>query len=105
MAMNKLRGWVSLLAGCLLLPALGVRAESPARLAWVEPMKKVHARFKGTPGTFAHFGDSITVSFAFWAPLVQEPKKMDAATARDYARVKHYLRPECWHRWKGPDYG
>ena len=43
---------------------------------WLEPMKKVHARFTGTPGTFAQFGDSITVSMAFWAPLRGEPKNM-----------------------------
>ena len=36
---------------------------------WVEPMKQVHARFTGSRGTFALFGDSITVSLAFWAPL------------------------------------
>src|SRR5262245_22438732 len=44
--------------------------------SWVEAMKQVHARFKGTPGTFAHFGDSITVTMAFWAPLRGEPKGM-----------------------------
>ena len=32
-------------------------------------MKKVHARFRGTEGYVAQFGDSITYSMAFWSPL------------------------------------
>jgi lysophospholipase L1-like esterase len=88
----------------VLLPA-GVRADEPGKAAWVEPMRKVHARFKGAPGTFAHFGDSITVTMAFWAPLAQPPQKMNDATARDYELVKKYLKPECWNKWKGSAYG
>ena len=37
--------------------------------AWVPAMKKVHAEFKGKPGTVVQFGDSITYSMAFWSPL------------------------------------
>ena len=95
------------LTALLLLPA-GASAEPPAKRgkpAWVEPMRKVHARFKGKAGTFAQFGDSITVTMAYWAPLSQPPKKMDPATTLDYVLVKKYLKPECWGRWKGPDYG
>ncbi len=32
--------------------------------AWVASMKAVHEKFKGQRGTFAQFGDSITVSRA-----------------------------------------
>ena len=46
----------------LFVLASPVRAADPE---WVEPMKKVHAKFSGTPGTFALFGDSITVSLGF----------------------------------------
>jgi len=72
---------------------------------WVAPMKSVHARFTGQPGTLAHFGDSITVTMAYWAPVADKPRNMDDATARGQARVKSYLRPECWRSWKGPKFG
>jgi lysophospholipase L1-like esterase len=73
--------------------------------AWVEPMKKVRARFTGTPGTFAQFGDSITVSLAFWAPLQGEPKGMPDEMARAHRLVKAYMKPDCWAKWRGPAYG
>jgi GDSL-like lipase/acylhydrolase family protein len=78
---------------------------STASAYWIEPMKKVHARFTGTKGTFAHFGDSITVSMAFWAPLASDPKKMSPEMTEAHRLVKHYLKPECWNRWKGPEFG
>ena len=37
--------------------------------AWVPSMKAVHQKFQGERGTFAQFGDSITVSRAFWSGL------------------------------------
>jgi lysophospholipase L1-like esterase len=30
---------------------------------------------------------------------------MDEATAKDYERVKKHLKPECWNKWKGSEYG
>jgi lysophospholipase L1-like esterase len=83
-------------------PALNKVDEKPS---WVEPMRQVHARFKGTPGTLACFGDSITVTMAFWAPLAGQPKDMPPEMARAHALVKGYLKPECWAGWKGPGYG
>ena len=68
-------------------------------------MRNVHARFTGTKGTFAQFGDSITVTMAFWTPLQGEPKNMSAEIASVHARVKTYLKPECWGKWKGPAFG
>jgi hypothetical protein len=68
-------------------------------------MKKVHARFKGTPGTFAQFGDSITVTMAFWAPLQYEPKKMSDEMKTAHELVKGYVKADCWSKWKGPEYG
>lgn len=85
--------------------AEAVREQPGQSQPWVEAMRKVHARFTGTPGTFAHFGDSITVTMAFWAPLAGAPKNMDAEMTRALALVKGRLRPECWSRWKGPDFG
>lgn len=72
---------------------------------WVEPMKKVHARFTGEKGTFAHFGDSITVTMAFWTPLAYDPKGMNATTAQALKLVKSHMKPKCWREWKGHEYG
>jgi len=104
--------------GTLVLGALGTawtaeipRNISPAAEArsdsnyWVEPMKKVHARFTGVKGTFAHFGDSITVTMAFWTPLAGNPKDMSAEMARAHQLVNGYQKTECWSRWKGPEFG
>jgi hypothetical protein len=72
---------------------------------WVEPMKKVHARFTGEKGTFAHFGDSITVSRAFWSGLKWSQKNMDKPTQAAFELVKAYMKDACWADWKGPQYG
>src|SRR5262249_3046646 len=98
-----------LLAVPLCLSAPRGRAEpaedKKGEASWVEAMKKVHARFKGTPGTFAHFGDSITISMAHWAPLRGEPKKMSKDMARAHKLVKGYMKEDCWAKWKGPKFG
>ena len=86
----------------LVLVAIPSYADDPA---WVGPMKEVHARFTGTPGTLAGFGDSITVTMAFWAPLQGEPKNMPDDMKAAHALVKGYLKPECWAKWKGPAHG
>src|SRR5687767_14102471 len=54
------------------------KSKSDAEPAWVRPMRQVHARFTGKAGSFALFGDSITVSLAFWAPLRHDRKNMSA---------------------------
>lgn len=61
---------LSALAACAApaAPAGGAGSRA-ADGAWMEAMKKVHAGFQGTPGHVAQFGDSITYSMAFWAPL------------------------------------
>lgn len=74
-------------------------------MMWVEPMKQVHTRFKGKPGTLALFGDSISVSLAFWSPLRGEPKNMPPEMAAAHKIVTVYQRPECWSEWRGPQYG
>ena len=86
-----------------------VAATPPAKALetkyWVEPMRKVHANFKGDKGTFAHFGDSITVSMAFWASLSWNRKNMDDATQADFTLVKGHMKEACWREWKGPAFG
>jgi|SRR6266850_2147308 len=79
-----------------------IAAESPP---WVEPMKRVHARFHGTNGTFAQFGDSITITMAFWAPLAGSPKEMNPEMTKALKLVKACQKPECWEKWKGPQFG
>jgi hypothetical protein len=80
------------------------QAGIPRDGSWVEPMQRVHARFRGTNGTFAHFGDSITVTMAFWTPLQGQPKNMNPALSHAHQVVRSYQKPECW-RWKGPEFG
>jgi len=72
---------------------------------WVEPMAAVHARFIGEKGTFAHFGDSITVTMAFWAPLPHSVRNAPEEMEQALRLVKGHLRPECWQDWKGPEFG
>jgi hypothetical protein len=71
---------------------------------WVEPMKQVHAKFKGEKGTLATFGDSITVSLAFWAPL-RNGKNMSPAAEAAFKLVNGRMKPECWDKWRGPAFG
>lgn len=73
--------------------------------AWRDATAEVHARFHGRPGTFAHFGDSITDTLAFWTPLKYARKNAPPEVERAYKTVEAYLRPECWRDWKGPEFG
>jgi hypothetical protein len=100
-----------LLALVVFLPVQPTGAQSPSSggsVSWVEPMRKVHARFTGKPGTFAHFGDSITVSQAFWSrlkPTSGGRRNLSPEAERAFALVNSYMQPECWDKWKGGDYG
>lgn len=86
----------------LAAPASAPAADPPE---WVGPMKQVRAKFTGTPGTLALFGDSITHSLAFWAPWEYAPKTLPADLARDLDTVRKHVKPECWRAWRGPAYG
>lgn len=91
----------------LTLPVRGLEAVAAQtdRPAWAVAMANVHARFRGRPGTFAHFGDSITESLAFWTPLKSVRNNAPPEMEQAFRRVDAYLRPECWRDWKGPDFG
>ena len=82
-------------------------ADDPASQSgyWLDAMKRVHARFTGSKGTFAQFGDSISFTMAFWAPMTAKPRHMDQRAASAYERVAAHIKPECWSRWKGPGFG
>jgi len=68
-------------------------------------MKNVYAKFTGKKGTFAHFGDSITVTMAFWTPLSYMRKNASEEMETTYRLVEKYMARECWRDWKGPQYG
>jgi lysophospholipase L1-like esterase len=72
--------------------------------AWVAPMREVHAKFTGKPGTFAQFGDSITVTYAYWAPLQHDRKNLDGVGKRAWERVNAHTLKDCW-QWKGALFG
>ena len=72
--------------------------------AWVASMKTVHEKFKGQRGTFAQFGDSITVSRAFWFGLRYAPQNTSPQMAQALGLVKDYMLEDCWD-WKGPEFG
>jgi len=98
-------------AGCLglaillgVLVGLGGWIGADNELEWVEAMRRVHQKFSGQKGTFAQFGDSITVTMAFWAPLPYARKNAPPEMERAFQIVNTYMRPECW-RWKGPEFG
>ena len=90
------------------LTAVTFAAPAAARAgedAWVEEMKKVHARFAGKGGTFAQFGDSITITMAYWSSLRGGGRNMNAETTAAFKRVEGYMKEECWSGWKGPEFG
>jgi lysophospholipase L1-like esterase len=103
------------LAALLALASLSLLHAEPATLPgptgapdtadWVEAMTRIHSRFTGTRGTFAQFGDSITYTMAFWAPLAYEARNMTAEGAQAHERVKRHMKPECWREWKGAEFG
>ncbi len=76
----------------------------PSTADWVEPMRRVHARFTGQPGTFAQFGDSITDSRAFWFSLKWKREDASPEMLADFELVQGHMLDDCWDR-KGPEYG
>ncbi|MDB5306847.1 MAG: hypothetical protein JWO38_1049 [Gemmataceae bacterium] len=91
-----------------LAPVVALVVISPARAAdpaWVGPMKTVHAKFTGTPGTLGLFGDSITNSLAFWSGWEFAPKTLDPDQAKDLETVRGHMKADCWRKWRGPEYG
>jgi lysophospholipase L1-like esterase len=91
----------------VVLVCLGASAaDTPTREAWVEPMKAVHAKFKGEKGTLALFGDSITISLAFWASFdTPNVKGGSAEMTNSLALVRSYMKKQCWREWRGPEFG
>jgi len=76
---------------------------------WIEPMREVHRRFQGKPGTLAQYGDSITVTMAYLAPLAwgekMEPKSCPPAMRKDLDLIEGYSDRQLWRDWKGGEWG
>lgn len=90
-----------LLAGWPSAPCVAAEPEA----SWVEAARRTHARFQGQAGTLAQFGDSITVTQAFWSPLRYERRNAPPTLEQAFRRVNAWIRPECWSGWKGPAFG
>jgi lysophospholipase L1-like esterase len=95
----------ALFAAVSIAAIAGAAAEPPKADAWVAAMREVHAKFTGKRGRLALFGDSITVSLAFWAPMSGEPQGMSPQLTEDWKVVKQHQRPECWRQWRGSEFG
>jgi len=99
---------VLILLICLISPAGQTAPAKPAQSDgpyWAEAMTQVHEKFSGEKGTFAHFGDSITVTLAFWTPLLYSRKNAPPEMMQDYELVRAYLKKDCWRDWKGGQFG
>jgi hypothetical protein len=81
--------------------AMAAGADDP----WVEPMRKVHAKFTGQSGTVAQFGDSITITMAFFVPLQYGIRNVPADVKPAHDWIRGYVQGRCWRGWKGPQFG
>ena len=92
------------IALCCACMAADAQTAGPNADVWVPAMKKVHAKFDGEQGTYALFGDSITVSKAFWFGLQYTRKDADAKMTKAFELVNGYMLEDCWD-CRGPKYG
>ena len=90
----------SIVLFCAPLSAQAQTTGSDAKV-WVPAMKKVNAKFSGEQGTLALFGDSITVSRAFWFGLQSNRKNASADMTKAFELVNNYMFEDCWDR-RGP---
>ena len=90
------------LVGILACLPSATRAAEPE---WAEPMRQVHKTFKGQRGTVAQFGDSITITMAFFVPLQYQTRNVPAELAEAKPWIRKYVQARCWRGWKGPQYG
>jgi hypothetical protein len=95
--------WLTM-ALCCAGMAAQPRPAGPDAKVWVPAMKKVNAKFNGEQGTLALFGDSITVSRAFWFGLQYTRKNADAEMVKAFELVNGYMLEDCWDR-RGAKYG
>src|SRR4030042_7031439 len=75
--------------------------QKKAKPYWAGAMAQAHSKFSGQKGTFAHFGDSITVTLAFWTPLLYSRKNAPPEMEQAYELVKAYMNEQLWRDGKG----
>lgn len=92
---------VALAAAAVALAAMPCRSDD---YGWVEPMREIHGKHDGEAGVLAQFGDSITHSMAFWAPLQWRADNLSPEGQAAYDLIKSHQQEPCY-RWKGPDRG
>jgi len=68
----------------------------------VDELKRVHARFHGTPGTVARWGDQLTATPEFFAPLREPHRNVDEPTAALLRGLQGRLARGCWD-WQAED--
>jgi hypothetical protein len=88
---------------------IAVQLAPPPGDYWVEPMREVHARFKGKAGTLAQYGDSITVTMAFlagysWGDKITA-RNMTPEVRKEMDLVEKYSNLVLWREWKGGGWG
>ena len=76
---------------------------------WVEPMRQIHKRFKGKPGTLAQYGDSITVTMAFLSGFSYgkgiTAKNCTPEVQAELDAITSYADRTLWRQWKGWRWG
>jgi len=101
--------FLAALAGVMLPCGTNVAQELSSDDYWVEPMREVHRKFKGTPGTLGQYGDSITVTMAFLAGYSYgdeiAPENCPAEVKKELNVVAEYSKRELWREWKGGEWG
>ena len=71
---------------------------------WIEPMQQVHANFTGQSGTVGRFGDSITITGAFFNPLSNTHQNATPEAQDALSWIQGYVQPHVWG-WAGDGYG
>jgi MYXO-CTERM domain-containing protein len=81
---------------CLLILATcaaSAQAEDPY---WVEPMREVRSNYFGTDRTIARFGDSISVSMAYFTPLRYGHSDTTPEDQAALSWIQGYVTGACW---------
>jgi hypothetical protein len=78
----------------LIVCAAAVQAEDPY---WVEPMRAVHSDYAGPGGLISRFGDSITVSMAFFSALRWSHSNTTPEDDAALSWIQSYMSLSCWN--------
>ncbi len=82
---------------CLLVVAFCVVSVQAQEPYWAEPMREVHASYTGPGGLISRFGDSITVSLAFFKQLHYGHTNTTPEDDAALSWINGYLEPACWN--------